>query len=75
MTNPDHLACDSPAHPRDLAAAAELLLGLTDAYTEACNRKDYLLCRLLRDQVEILIAGKKVGIKIENDLGLSSKLF
>jgi hypothetical protein len=70
------LSCDSPEkHPRDLTDDAELLVGLTDLYSKSCDQKDYRLCRLLRDQVEILVSGQKTGIKIENDLGLSSKLF
>jgi hypothetical protein len=70
------LSCDSPEkHPRDLTADAELLVGFTDLYSKSCDQKDYGLCRLLRDQVEILVSGQKTGIKIENDLGLSGKLF
>jgi len=47
-----------------------LLEALADVYVSASIRKEYVLARLIRDQVEILVAGKPLGIKIEKSLNL-----
>ena len=50
-----------------------LLEALADVYESAAYRKEYVLARLIRDQVEILVAGKSLGIKIENALNLNGE--
>jgi len=53
-----------------------LLNGLAQAYSEACDAKDYKLCDLLRVQINAVLTGKQSLIKIESGLNLSAdKLF
>lgn len=70
------ICIDNPKRPWNVVTDdAELLVGLTKTYTEACDRKDYIVCRLIRDQIELLLAGKNGGgIKIESGLNLKPTL-
>jgi hypothetical protein len=47
------------------------LEALSQAYNTACDNKNYTLCNLLRAEIERELSGKKMLIKIENDLCLN----
>lgn len=70
--NPQLMNVDNPNLPGNTQEDELLLLeALAAVYVTAADNKEYVLAKLLRDQVEILVAGKTLGIKIENSLNLN----
>lgn len=49
-----------------------MIVGLNMVYTEACDRKDYQTCDKVRIELQRLLSGKKLLIKIEDGLHLSN---
>lgn len=70
------ICIDNPKKPWNvLTDDKELLAGLLETYNEACKERDWALCRLLQDQIELLLKGKNGGgIKIESGLNLKPTL-
>lgn len=65
-----HTNSDTPNIPRTTLDDAELLLALTSVWETANKREDALTCKLLQDQMERLLTGKRLMIRIDSGLNL-----
>jgi hypothetical protein len=61
--------------PRSKEEEIEILGGLAEVYTNACNRKNYQLCDRVRASIQMHLAGKSTMIKIDTGLELLPTLW
>jgi hypothetical protein len=54
---------------------SEYINALQEIYNEACSKKNYKLCDILRLEIQKYLTGKHFLIRIESDLKLNNNIF
>lgn len=67
-----HINTDNPNIPRTLIDDAELFVALTAAWEEASKEAKTVTCKQLQDEMERVLCGRPMMIRIDSTLGLST---
>lgn len=65
----------STQNPRTQEDEIEILGGLAEVYSNACSKKDYKLCDVVRASIQMHLAGKSTMIKLDSPTELLPTLW